>query len=53
MVDAHPQIAVVLETHWIPRYFEKRKGLTPEGFVTPGLIPNCSNTTDFLRYFLR
>jgi hypothetical protein len=39
MVDAHPQIAVVHETHWITRYFEKRKGLTPEGFVTPELIP--------------
>jgi hypothetical protein len=39
MVDAHPQIAVVHETHWIPRYFEKREGLTPEGFVTPELIP--------------
>jgi Sulfotransferase family len=39
MVDAHPQIAVVHETHWITRYFEKRTGLTPEGFVTPELIP--------------
>jgi hypothetical protein len=39
MVDAHPQIAVVHETHWIARYFEKRTGLTPKGFVTPELIP--------------
>jgi hypothetical protein len=39
MVDAHPQIAVVHETHWIARYFEKRTGLTSEGFVTPELIP--------------
>ena len=39
MVDAHPQIAVVHETHWITRYFEKRTGLTSEGFVTPELIP--------------
>jgi hypothetical protein len=39
IVDAHPQIAVVHETHWITRYFEKRTGLTPEGFVTPELIP--------------
>jgi hypothetical protein len=39
MVDAHPQIAVVNETRWIARYFEKRTGLTPEGFVTPELIP--------------
>jgi hypothetical protein len=39
MVDAHPQIAVIHETRWIPRYFEERTGLTPEGFVTPELIP--------------
>jgi hypothetical protein len=38
MVDAHPHIAVVHETHWIPRCFEKRRGLTPEGLVTPELI---------------
>ena len=39
MVDAHPQIAVVHETHWITRYLEKQTGLTPQGFVTPELIP--------------
>jgi hypothetical protein len=39
IVNAHPHIAVVNETHWIARYFEKRRGLTPEGFVTPELIP--------------
>jgi hypothetical protein len=39
LVNAHPQIAVVHETHWIARYFEKRQGVTPEGFVTPELIP--------------
>ena len=38
MVDAHPQIAIVFETHWIPRWFEKRRGLTPEGYVTPKLV---------------
>ncbi len=38
MVDAHPDIAIVFETHWIPRWFEKRRGLTPEGYVTPKLV---------------
>ena len=38
IVNAHPQIAITPETHWIPRLFEKRKGLTPEGMVTPELI---------------
>ena len=37
IVNAHPQIAITPETHWIPRVFEKRKGLTPAG-VTPELI---------------
>src|ERR671912_151923 len=26
IVDAHPDIAVVFETHWIPRLLEKRRG---------------------------
>ena len=39
MVDAHPQVAVVNEARFIPRYFKSRTGLTPEGFVTPELIP--------------
>jgi Sulfotransferase family len=38
MVDAHPDLAIVFETHWIPRWFEKRRGLTPEGYVTPELV---------------
>jgi Sulfotransferase family len=25
-VDAHPAIAVVFETHWIPGWLEKRRG---------------------------
>ena len=37
IVGAHPDIAVAFETHWIPRWLEKRKGLTPEGLVTPRL----------------
>jgi hypothetical protein len=37
MVNAHHQIAITPETHWIARYFEGRQGLTPQGFVTPQL----------------
>jgi hypothetical protein len=36
--DAHPQLAVVHETRWIPRTYEFRRGLTPEAFVTPKLL---------------
>jgi Sulfotransferase family len=38
IADAHPQLAVVHESRWIPRTFEHRLGLTPEGFVTSKLL---------------
>jgi hypothetical protein len=39
IVNAHSQIAITPETHWLPRYFVRRIGLTPEGLVTPALVP--------------
>ncbi|HEX7256159.1 MAG TPA: sulfotransferase [Gaiellaceae bacterium] len=36
--DAHPDLAIVREQHWLPRYWEWRIGVTPEGFVTPALL---------------
>jgi len=47
IVDAHSHIAVAPESHWIPRMFEKRKGLTPEGLVTPELILQLEGQADF------
>lgn len=38
MVNAHPQVAITRETHWIPRYFEKQRGVTSEGVVTDRLV---------------
>jgi hypothetical protein len=38
MIDAHPQIGISRATYWIPSWFEQRRGLTPDGFVTPALI---------------
>jgi Sulfotransferase family len=38
MVDAHPDIAVIHEGRFAPIFFERRRGLTPDGFVTPELI---------------
>ena len=38
MVSAHPQIVITPEAHWIPLWFEQRRGLTPDGFITPELI---------------
>src|SRR5262249_7865686 len=39
IVNAHPLVAITPETHWLPRYCAKGNGCTPEGLVTPMLIP--------------
>jgi Sulfotransferase family len=39
MLDAHPLVAVVNETYWSARKPAGRVGLTADGLVTPGLIP--------------
>jgi hypothetical protein len=36
--NAHPELAIVHETRWIPRCFQWREGLTAEGLVTNGLV---------------
>jgi hypothetical protein len=38
MGDAHAELAVIGELHWLPRWWERRVGLTPEGMVTPELL---------------
>jgi hypothetical protein len=38
IVNAHPEIAVIHETQWVPRWYERRIGLTPDGHVTPELL---------------
>ena len=49
IVNAHPQIPITPETHWIPRLFEKRKGLTPEDMVTTELISRLLEQARFTR----
>jgi sulfotransferase family protein len=34
LVDAHPEAAIVHETLWIAKFWERRVGLTPDGRVT-------------------
>jgi hypothetical protein len=36
--DAHSQLAIVREQHWLPRYWELRIGINPDGTVTPDLL---------------
>ena len=38
MASAHSQLAVTRETHWIPRYLEKRLGVSASGRVMPFLV---------------
>ncbi len=38
IIDAHPLVTIPPETHWIPLFFKKRIGLTPEGNVTDEFI---------------
>src|SRR5260370_3857774 len=47
IVNAHSTIAIMPESYWIPRLFDKRKGLTPEGLVTQKLIPHLHAQPEF------
>jgi hypothetical protein len=49
MVQAHPQIAITPETHWIVKTFNRRDGLTPEGHVTPALLEQLGQDERFTR----
>jgi hypothetical protein len=49
MVDAHPQIAITRETHWIPKPFERRQGVMPDGLVTPELVSQLLSHEKFIR----
>jgi hypothetical protein len=49
IVDAHPDIAVVNETYWLPRKFREEAGLTREGVVTPQLIRMLVDNPKFTR----
>jgi hypothetical protein len=47
MLNAHPEIAITRETHWLPSVYLDGVGLTPEGFVTPELIPILEGSPRF------
>jgi hypothetical protein len=38
IADTHPQLAVMPEQQWLPRYWEWRVGMTPDGTVTSDLL---------------
>jgi ATP-binding cassette subfamily B protein len=38
LLNAHPMLAMTPETHWVPKFYQDRVGLTPDGFASPELI---------------
>lgn len=49
MVNAHGQLAVTPETHWIPRLYAKPWALTDEGLVTAKLVRRLLAHPKFIR----
>lgn len=52
IVGAHSQMAVTPEAYWIPKWFEKRRGLTRDGQLTPNLIPELLADEKFKLFYL-
>jgi hypothetical protein len=50
ILRAHPELAITNETHFVARFYEKRKGLTAEGFVTPAMLDALLNYPRFPRF---
>ena len=50
IVDAHPAIAITRETHWVARFYEKRRGLTDDGTVTRDLLARLTRSRRFARF---
>jgi hypothetical protein len=44
MVDAHPEIAVIHESHWVPRFYVKRIGLALTARSRWSSLRGCSTT---------
>lgn len=51
MLGAHPEVAVVNETHWLGRWYEKRKGLSEDGLVTTALFDELVEQRKFSQHF--
>jgi hypothetical protein len=51
ILNAHPQLAIIHETHWIPILFREQIGLTPDGLVTPELVTRLLEQERFRKRF--
>jgi Sulfotransferase family len=50
LIDAHPEIAVVDETHWIAKWLTRGRGLTPDRRVTPAFVRRLAEYHRFARW---
>jgi hypothetical protein len=49
MLNAHPLLAVVNVTYWLPRNYRERAGLTRQGYLTQALVPLLLHSPKFGR----
>jgi hypothetical protein len=49
VLDAHPNVAVMPEAHWIYELVEKRTGMTPEKVVESDIVPALMGHAKFAR----
>jgi hypothetical protein len=49
VLNAHPQMAITKETHWIPHLYRDRVGLTADGMVTRELLAKLFEDRRFVR----
>jgi hypothetical protein len=47
MLDAHPEIAITPETHWITQWFEKQGGVDSKGEVTREFVADLLRSARF------
>jgi LPS sulfotransferase NodH len=47
LTGAHPDIGVIHEARFVPGWFRHRRGVTPEGFVTPELVERLARFERF------
>jgi hypothetical protein len=50
IVNAHSLIAISRETHWVPRFYEQRRGVTADGAVTEELVSQLVGYRRFPRF---
>jgi hypothetical protein len=53
ILDAHPRLAIIHETHWIPKFYQKAAGQTADAHVTPELLSQLRKHPKFRQQGLK